>query len=91
MRHTHDILRERLLRDVIRKNETPLSLDQVREVQVDNEFVVMMDNRMLNGYYRYGPVMGYRDCPINFVGAILDRLEGFMKTGNTEHMVDIAN
>ena len=47
MRHTHDILRERLLRDVIRKNETPLSLDQVREVQVDNEFVVMMDNRKI--------------------------------------------
>ena len=65
-------------------------LDKIKtilETEFSEDFVQKMKNRMVAGFYKYGPV---KLNPAS--GADLaDRLELYMKTGNTEWLVDVAN
>lgn len=55
------------------------------------EFTKLMQNRLVMGHMRYGP-LGHEDKPnYDHVKAIRDKLKLFEATGNDEILVDIAN
>lgn len=54
-------------------------------------FIELMRNRMALGTYRYGdfrdPTQPRYDC----VGSAQQRIQAYLNSGNTEHLVDAAN
>lgn len=62
--------------------------NDILQSQWSKEFELLMKNRMIMGMFRYGPVQekGYKNIP-----SIQKRLDLYRKTGNAEHLVDIAN
>ena len=86
-------LRERLLRGV---NTTAVgdkteSLAELRKTEWCEEFEMLMRNRLLVGRFRYGkmadPEKGNFEIPEN----IILRVRAYQRTGNLEHLVDVAN
>jgi hypothetical protein len=66
----------------------------LRESEWCNEFERLMRNRLVMGAFRYGRNFENRspDKPqYDRVGSIKRRCDLYIKTGNTEHLVDIAN
>lgn len=58
--------------------------------QASDNFCALMDNRLAMGYLRYGD----RKRPLYhglILGKLQDKLTSYMKTGNTEFLVDAAN
>jgi hypothetical protein len=51
------------------------------------DFVQKMANRLMVGYYRYGPVNKRQ----NYLKRIKDAIKHYDKTGNTEFLIDTAN
>ena len=47
-----------------------------------------MTNRMVTGYFRYGPV---KDNRFDAIGDIARRIKLYQETGNLECLVDVAN
>lgn len=101
MKHTHDLLRERLhLRAGIMPTPTKKSphelralLDKWSEEQWSAQFEELMRNRLLMGKLRYNankPGFLPRAFGVNLKD-IQKRLESYMTTGNTEGLVDAAN
>lgn len=54
------------------------------------EFELLMRNRLIMGAYRYG-LMQRKPRQYNRVGSIERRLAAYIKDGNRERLVDIAN
>lgn len=55
------------------------------------EFVKLMENRLIMGHMRYGPLQ-HEDKPhYDHIKAIRDKLKLYEATGNDEILVDIAN
>lgn len=65
------------------------SLEDLRKSEWCEQFIIYMRNRLLMGYFRYGP-MGKKPGYDN-VGSAKKRLDLYEKTGNLEHLVDVAN
>jgi len=65
------------------------TLDEARE-QWFPRFIELMRNRMTLGTFRYG---AFRDSTRRYdcVGSAKRRIEAYIATGNTEHLVDAAN
>lgn len=68
-------------------------LDHIRETQWVKPFEQLMRNRFVMGRFRYGGDLstgkGMRGW--DYAGSIDERLAAYHKTGNMEHLVDIAN
>ena len=58
--------------------------------QIDKEFIQGMFNRMILGFHNYGHMRRKHDRPDN-VKNIRIRLDKYLKTGNTEWLMDAAN
>lgn len=94
-KHTHDILRERLLTraGVIKPEVKKMpSIAELRRSEWSPTFERLMRNRLVIGAFRYLLFEEYRkkwefDC----ASEAIRRIEEFQKTGNTEHLVDAAN
>ena len=91
----HDIMRRRLLErkglheppEPSEQNWTPKKLEQ----QWSDEFEQLMRNRICMGAMRYGGMKKVIQ-PYGFnTVQIRKRLELYEKTGNAEHLVDVAN
>lgn len=91
MKHTHDVLRQRLLKDIVTEPPERRSLPEMRRTQWSKEFETLMRNRLLVGRFRYGdmsdPVKGKYDN----IGSAIRRLERYKQEGNQELLVDAAN
>lgn len=93
-RTIHDILRERLLTKagIIKSSILTPDLDMIGKIQSCPKFEEYRKNRMLMGYFRYGPLV----CQIgkakyDNIGSIEKRIAQYKKDHNREHLVDIAN
>ena len=67
------------------------TLADLRESEWSLEFEEFMRNRLLMGYYRYGPFATINRTTKQMLDSIIYRAEQYMKTGNDELLVDIAN
>lgn len=66
-------------------------LDVLRVTQWDEDFERLMRNRLLMGAFRYGPFRSGRQKDYDNIASIHRHAEQYAATGNTEHLVDIAN
>jgi hypothetical protein len=67
-----------------------LSLEEIEIKQSNPRFEKLRTNRMVMGYFRYGEMFGNKKKYDN-VGSAIKRLEEYQKTGNAEHLIDVAN
>lgn len=68
--------------------------EQILKTEFSEEFVEKMRNAMVQGYYSHGPASKNQKHCIkhgDMVESIKMRLQKYMKTGNTEWLVDASN
>ena len=63
----------------------------VPNTEFSSEFVQLMRNRMDMSYCKYGPVSDAFPSKVNALESLLQRLDKYIETGNTEWLVDAAN
>ena len=66
-----------------------MTLEEIREMNVDNTFIKHMVNAMCMSAFKYGNVKPI--CGEVAIDRMNKELKMFMEDGNTEHMVNIAN
>ena len=67
------------------------TLKQLRVSEWSPEFEELQRNRLIMGYYRYGPFGVQNRTTEEVVGAIIKRSKEYLLTGNDELMVDVGN
>lgn len=65
------------------------TLEAIKEMNVDNTFIEHMVNAMVMSAFKYGDVKPV--CGKVAIEKMNKEIEMFMKDGNTEHMVNVAN
>lgn len=65
------------------------TLEEVKKMNVDNTFIEHMVNAMVMSAFKYGDVKPV--CGKVAIENMNKEIEMFMKDGNTEHMVNVAN
>ncbi len=68
---------------------TPLGIARVTEWSF--KFDQLMRNRMMMGFYRYGPFNRQNRTTAQVMYSIEQRAQLYMQTGNDECLIDIAN
>ena len=63
-----------------------IELKEVIKINWCQRFIIYMKNRMTMGFYRYGESRNY-----NYIDYAKFKLEKYIKTGNMEFLVDVAN
>ena len=65
-------------------------IEELRKTQMSERFIELMTNRMVLGTFRYGR---WQDNKKKYdrIASVKKRLAEFEKTGNAEHLVDVAN
>lgn len=63
---------------------------EVRE-QISEFFIQQMVNRMVMGYFRYGPFRQQFPHRADAYESLRARLRKYKETGNTEWLIDVAN
>ncbi len=95
MKHTHDIMRDRLLiaAKVISPLEKPHpTLDALRKSEWSPRFEQLMRNRLIMGSFRYELFeVKRRRLKYDCAAEAIKRVKLFQETGNIEHLVDAAN
>lgn len=66
------------------------TLKQLRDSEWCPEFEKLQRNRLIFGYYRYGPFGIQNKSTEQVVGAIIKRAKEYLLTGNDELMVDVG-
>lgn len=83
-----ELLRMHLLRGV----HTPAAeLTELRRTEWSPDFERRMRNRLILGALRYGRLHGEGKPQYDRIAAIRARADLYARTGNLEHLVDIAN
>jgi hypothetical protein len=67
------------------------SLDSLRRTEWSPLFEKLMRNRLLVGRFRYGRMDDPAKGDYDMLSSIRDRLKAYERTGNLEHLVDVAN
>jgi len=67
------------------------SLDSLRQSEWCPEFEQLMRNRLLVGRFRYGRMDDPNKGDYDHICSMIQRLRLYQKTGNLEHLVDVAN
>lgn len=77
-----------------REDETKINyvktIKEIKRIQLSKTFISLMENRMVQGYFRYGDVKKSKG-KFNNVSSIIHRAKMYKKSGNDEILVDIAN
>lgn len=85
-------LRRRLLEKACIFDRVPLvSLSELEKTEWCKEFEVLMRNRLLLGALRYGRMRNKEKGNYSCIRYIINKLEMYCETGNTECLVDVAN
>lgn len=90
----HDIIRKRLLTKagVIKSSALTPDLDMIGKIQSCPKFEEYRKNRMIMGFFRYGPFICYIGKPkYDNIESIERRIAQYKTDHNREHLVDIAN
>lgn len=74
-----------------RENKIMSELDDILKRDFSEEFVKKMKNAMLTSHYKYGYVSQTYPELAQARKCIDERLDLYVKTHNTEYLVDIAN
>lgn len=90
-----DHMRKRLLQraGVIPKDKAPLegvSYDELRKRECSDGFCELMDNRIVMGHLRYGPMMSHKPEGYD-INKAMGEIRAYQETGNTERLVNAAN
>ena len=64
---------------------------QLTKSQWCPEFERLMRNRLLMGNYRYAPIDNPDKGDYDLIASLLTRQRTYQRTGNLEHLVDMAN
>lgn len=94
LQNTHNILRKRLLLKAgveVEKLGDKYTVDDIERLQWSTDFERKMKNRLNMGAIRYGLHNAPGKKAYDRVESIKRRADAFALTGNTEHLVDIAN
>jgi len=67
------------------------SKEQILRRNFSEDFVQKMRNRIVTSHYKYGWMEDTYPELADAIASLEERLELFKKTGNTEHLVDVAN
>lgn len=59
--------------------------------EVSLAFLQGMVNRMAVSFHKYGPVKDAYPHTVSAIKSLLDRLDQYQQTGNTEWLIDMAN
>ncbi len=90
-----DHIRANLLSNLgVFDRRSPLpDLDVLRESQRSLVFETLCRNRMVLGAFRYGLIDRQRitKSPYDNIGSAIRRLQQYQRTGNLEHLCDVAN
>lgn len=86
MKHIHDVIREHLLKGSLQDKYITRSPE---ELSLINSVFKLDMNRLNMGMYRYGNNAEYirRGC----IEEVYRRLDAYMKTHNTEYVIDARN
>jgi len=68
-----------------------MKLSELYRTEWSEKFENLMRNRLVLGAFRYGKLQDQSKPRYDRIGSIESRLKGYIKTGNTEFLVDIAN
>lgn len=93
MNSNFDYLRERLHAQagILPPMKTLPAISTLQVTQWSPQFEQLMRNRLVMGGLRYGILGSPRKPTYNSIASIKQRLALYEKTGNTEHLVDVAN
>ena len=67
------------------------SLSELQETEWSRSFEMYMRNRLIIGALRYGCLHASGKLKYDRITSIIKRVTEYKKTGNLEHLVDIAN
>lgn len=86
-------MRERLLAyaGIFERPATLLTLTQLEQSEWSPKFESLMRNRMMMGGLRYGLLERKGNKNYNYLADVERRVKAYRNTGNTEHLVDVAN
>jgi hypothetical protein len=65
--------------------------NQLKQLEWSSEFEQLMRNRLIMGYFRYGPFNKQNRSTKLVLESIIRRTNEYLETGNDELLVDIAN
>ena len=65
--------------------------EQILKQDFSEDFIQKMRNRILMSHYKYGWVTDSYPELADAVACLEQRLEMYKKTGNKEHLIDVAN
>lgn len=65
--------------------------DQVPLTEVSTDFLQKMVNAMSLSFFKYGAVKDAYPEKVDALRSLMQRLEKYGETGNTEYLVDVAN
>lgn len=92
MRTNNDFMRQRLLqRAGIAEPPKPKWTLEKLEKQWSDDFEQLMKNRLMMGALRYGGMQKPCNGAEFNTDQIVARVSRYIKTGNAEHLVDVAN
>jgi len=66
-----------------------IDIETIRKQNWSAKFIILMNNRMVIGHFRYGPVR--QQTGYDYIEYLQECLEQYIETGNTEFLVDISN
>jgi hypothetical protein len=69
----------------------PPSLAEIERSQWSETFERMMRNRLMLGFFRYGGMHDPAARRYDNIRSAIARLELYLKDGNLEHLIDVAN
>jgi hypothetical protein len=87
----HDILRKRLEENLSSTHHATEPLDQLKQTEWSPEFERLMRNRLLMGRFRYGAMNNPAKGDYNCMASAVRRITNYIKTGNLENLIDVAN
>ncbi len=68
------------------------NLDELYRTEWSSKFAALMQNRLVQGYFRYGPMdPKTKKQRYDNIRSAQERLDLYRNTGNQEHLVDAAN
>lgn len=76
--------------DAIPYNTAP-DIEDIAKQKFNDEFVKLMRNRMIMGFFRYGYNNPKIIKKLDFITSAKRRIELYEQDGNLEHLVDAAN
>lgn len=65
--------------------------DELRRTECDQETFDLADNRMVQGYFRYGSANGQGFDKYDYIGEAHRRLDRYNVTRNRENLIDAIN